>query len=180
MLTGITALGPVGALGLAGCTAGSVGPGSPGSPASTGSASAGPTGSSDDASGSASAAPQEADDTALLASVRGELAALAATVAAARRGAPALRGDLAPLLALHRVHAEALGEPLARGRPDRSAGAAGAQLARVRDGEERWQRRLVGYSVQAQSGSLARLLASMSAGTAQRLAVLPDSVGGTR
>ncbi len=155
-------------------------PDSPGSPASPGSASAGRTGSSDSASGSASAAPEEADDTALLASVRGELAALAATVAAARRATPALRGDLAPLLALHRAHAEALGEPLPRGRPDRSAGGAGAQLTRVRDGEERWQRRLVGYSVQAQSGSLARLLASMSAGTAQRLAVLPGSVGGTR
>jgi len=47
-------------------------------------------------------------------------------------------------------------------------------LALVRRREQRHQRLLVDGAVQAQSGRLARLLASMSAAVAQQLAVLPS------
>ncbi len=171
-LLGLTAGGSIGVTGLTGCTPTSgPGAGTATTPTADGPATAGP----------ASPSAEQTDDTALLARVRGELVALAATVASAQRGAPTLRRELAPLMALHRAHAEALGEPLGRARAARTPRAATQQqIDRVRSEEVRWQRRLVDYSVQAQSGSLARLLASMSAGTAQRLAVLPTAVEGAQ
>ncbi len=170
-LLGLAAGGSVGVAGLTGCTTPS---GPAGAPATSARTPAGPA-----PTDAGSSSPEETDDTALLARVRGELVALAGTVASAQLGAPVLRRALAPLVGLHRTHAEALGEPLGRPRATRSPRADPQELLdRVRSDEVRWQRRLVDYSVQARSGSLARLLASMSAGTAQQLAVLAPAAGG--
>lgn len=123
--------------------------------------------------------PDEPDEDAdLLAEAREAVAGAAALVAAARRSAPTLRGDLTPLLRLHEAHAEALGRPLADVPVRRRAAPPGPLLALVRDREQRLQALLVELAVRAGSGSLARLLASMSAGLAQRLVVLPTTAGG--
>lgn len=115
------------------------------------------------------------DDADLVGLAREALAATAALVAASRRSAPSLRADLDPLLRLHEAHAEALGRPLERVRSVGRAAPAGPLLGLVRDREEQLRAQLVDLSVRADSGSLARLLASMSAGLAQRLAVLPTA-----
>ena len=52
-----------------------------------------------------------------------------------------------------------------------------AALRAVQRREQRLEKRLVDWSVAARSGALARLLAAMSAGVAQHLAVLPGTVG---
>lgn len=110
-------------------------------------------------------------DTVVVADVVRELTALvslAGSVAAAHAG---LRSRADAFRDLHVAHLEALGEDVPpRGARDRVGDAAAARktlLAR----EQRGQQRLVEASVSARSGTLARLLACMSAGTAQRLAL---------
>ena len=144
-------------------------------------------GRSGDASGDASitpsggvSAPAEDPDAALVDEVLADLGELAALVAAGARFAP-LRAPMRTLAALHAAHVEALdGEPFAGRSPGvRFTGPAEA-LRRVRAGEQQAQRRLADWSVAAESGALARLLASMSAGVAQHLAVLPATVRADR
>jgi hypothetical protein len=53
-------------------------------------------------------------------------------------------------------------------------------LRRVRAAEQQAQRRLADWSVAAESGALARLLASMSAAVAQHLVALPATVRADR
>lgn len=120
-------------------------------------------------------AQETTDDADRVAEAREALAAAATLVTAAQRSVPSLRGVLAPLLALHEAHAEALGQPLDLPRAARRAAPADPLLALVRDREEQLRVRLADLSVAADSGSLARLLGSMSAGLAQRLAVLPST-----
>lgn len=121
---------------------------------------------------------EEVDDAGLLAEAREAVAGVAALVVAARRSAPPLRATLAPLLALHEAHAEALGRPLEPVRARRRAAPPDPLLALVREREERLQERLTDLAVAVGSGALARLLASMSAGLSQRLAVLPTAAPG--
>ncbi len=151
---------------LAGCSADDGPAPAPGrslSPATTG----GPDG-----------ADETTDDADLVGQAREALAAAAALVAASRRSVPALRVPLAPLLALHEAHAEALGQPLDLPRPAPRPAPADPLLGLVRDREEQLQARLADLALAADSGALARLLASMSAGLAQRLVRLPDAVPG--
>ncbi|VXB75411.1 conserved exported hypothetical protein [Nocardioides sp. AX2bis] len=152
---------------LVGCSAGSDAPASREgalSPATTGTPDGAPNG-----------AQEPTDDADLVGTAREALAAAATLVTVAQRSVPSLRGVLAPLLALHEAHAEALGQPLDLPRATRRAAPADPLLALVRDREEQLRIRLADLSVAADSGALARLLASMSAGLAQRLAVLPTT-----
>jgi hypothetical protein len=130
-------------------------------------------------SGEASTPPED-PDTALVDEVLAGLGELAALVAAGARFAP-LRAPMRALAALHAAHLEALdGEPVAGRSPGvRFAGPAEA-LRRVRAAEQQGQRRLADWSVAAESGALARLLASMSAAVAQHLVALPATVRADR
>jgi hypothetical protein len=81
----------------------------------------------------------------------------------------AVAGGFAALAVMHRAHIEALdGSP-----PSAAPGKATA--AAVRRTEQRLQSLLVESAVAADSGALARLLASMSAAVAQRLTTLPPA-----
>jgi hypothetical protein len=130
-------------------------------------------GSDDPDSEPAPAADPEDPDTSLVAEVVDDLVATLAIVEAVRHRHGSLRRQLGELAKVHRAHLEALGsnERPARAGP-RTADAEGA-LALVRRREQRHERLLIDRAVQAQSGRLARLLASMSAAVAQQLAVLP-------
>lgn len=97
-----------------------------------------------------------------------------------------LRTRLAPVLALHAAHLDAL-------RPDGDASSpspsspspsprptavpvprrAAVALSSLADAERALHARLKGLALEAHSGDLARLLAAVAAGTGQRLAVWP-------
>jgi hypothetical protein len=93
----------------------------------------------------------------------------ASVVAAGRRQDRALRRKLGPLAELHGAHAQALGysEPWSF-----SKSSPGRTLVQVRAAETKLQRQLTDAAVRAESGALAKLLASMAAAVAQHLAVL--------
>ena len=79
----------------------------------------------------------------------------------------ALSGRVPKLTAVHAAHLVALeAEPVSAGP---------APLARLRRAETRLQRLLVDASLRAESGTLARLFASMSAAISQQLATLPKA-----
>jgi hypothetical protein len=96
-------------------------------------------------------------------------------------GAPAAQRRLAGAIGMHRAHAAALRDaaPASPSRsPSPSSGTSaagppelplGLALSRARDIEKHAHDGLVALAQQARSGQLARLLASMAAGTSQRL-----------
>jgi hypothetical protein len=140
---------------------------------------ASPAGASDTRSGTPAATPTEDPDAALVDRVLAELGEVSALVSDAARFAP-LRASMRTLGELHAAHRDALaGGPVTGRSPAAFAGAAQA-LRRVRAREQQTQRRLADWAVAAESGALARLLASMSAGVAQQLAVLPARAGAQR
>ncbi len=128
---------------------------------------AGPTGSG---SGSEESTDTSVDpDEALVADVRADLAAASVLVTSALRARPGLTGELAPFHTLHTRHLRALEGDPPRGRtPVR--GDAAAVRSTVRGREARLQATLAEAAVEADSGPLAALLASMSAAVAQQLA----------
>ena len=134
--------------------------------------------STDDAARSGPRTPDP--DTALVHHVLAEIAAMAGLVSSVGAAHPPLRDPMAALGRLHAAHAAAL-EPQPSTGQATTHGAtfanAGAALREVRRREQHLEDRLVDSSVAARSGALARLLASMSAGVAQHLAVLPRTVG---
>lgn len=96
----------------------------------------------------------------------------AETVVARARQLPRLKRALAPLARAHAAHLEVLeadNEGVAPAPPAPYADS----LGEVRTTEEGLQRMLANAAVEAQSGALARLLASMSASVSQHLFVLP-------
>jgi hypothetical protein len=123
--------------------------------------------------------PTEDPDTALVDQVVTELGDLIGLVTALEAAFPRLREPMAALRELHLAHRAALGDESDPDSPvgGRPAGMAEA-LTLVRSRERRAQGRLADWSVAAESGALARLLAAMSAGVAQQVAVLPGLVGG--
>jgi hypothetical protein len=130
-------------------------------------------GSDDPGSAPAPSADPDDPDTGLVAEVVDDLLATLAIVDAVRHRYGSLRRQLGELAKVHRAHLAALGSNERPGRAGpRTADADGA-LALVRRREQRHQRLLTDRAVEAQSGRLARLLASMSAAVAQQLAVLP-------
>ena len=115
-------------------------------------------------------------DAGLVDDVVAELTDLAGLVASVATAYPRLAPALKPFRELHAAHLEVLGgdapTPSAGTAPGSLPGPARA-LQEVRLREQRSQRRLVDASVAARSGDLARVLACMSAGAAQRLALMP-------
>lgn len=99
------------------------------------------------------------------------LVALATAHRTARENArlhPGLRARLQPLEALHRRHARELGElPRTTGVVAARQDSREQALARVDDAEDELDRGLQRAAVQADSGALALLLASMAASLAQ-------------
>ena len=113
----------------------------------------------------ATSAPPVDADAELVDQVAESIATASAVVAAARQQSPKLRRSLRPLQRLHTEHLAVL---------DAGAGPAGSPpVARdVRAAETTLQRQLADAAVRAESGALAKLLASMAAAVAQQLAVL--------
>jgi hypothetical protein len=107
-------------------------------------------------------------DAALVQQVRGDLIDALGQVEQARRRVPSLRRPLRPLADLHRAHLEALG---ASGHDDGPEVTERPGLTAVRRRELALQRQLTDAAVRAESGTLAKLLASMAAAVAQHLAV---------
>ena len=136
-------------------------------------------GSDEPGSAPASAKGHEDPDAALVSNVVDDLVATLTLVESVRHRHGSLRRQLGELAKVHQAHLEALGSS---GRSDRrgpraAAASADAALALVRRREQRHQRFMADRAVDAQSGRLARLLASMSAAVAQQLAVLPLDKG---
>lgn len=116
--------------------------------------------------------PVDADQE-LVDEVTSELARLIAVLGAARTSFPRLRQETAPFRTLHVAHLDALAGDLAAPAEAVQLPATAADALRdIRTQEARLQRRLADWSVAAGSGTLARLLASMSAAVAQQLAVV--------
>jgi hypothetical protein len=110
-------------------------------------------------------APPVDADAELVDLVAERIATASAAVAAARKQNPQLRRSLRPLQRLHAEHLAVL---------DTDVDPAGTRpVAReVRAVETALQRQLTEAAVRAESGALAKLLASMAAAVAQQLAVL--------
>jgi hypothetical protein len=124
------------------------------------------------ASPSVAQEPEQTPDEALVDDMLARLGAAVAVLQAARRFKP-LRPSVAPLLHAHRAHAEVLEGDLANQPPAPRPGDGGAALEAVRLSESQLQIALVDAAGRAESGALAKLLASMSASTTQHLATLP-------
>jgi hypothetical protein len=126
--------------------------------------------------------PRDSDDpdAELVEAVLDDIVATSLLVDSLRRRHDSLRGPLTPLVRVHAAHLEVLGgeSPDPSGRTPAARRNASAALALLEKRELRHQRLLADRALAAQSGRLARLLASMSAAIAQQLAVLPR--GGDR
>ena len=123
-----------------------------------------------DPTGRSARAPGTDPDDALVAAVTAELDDLVAVVTAAAARRPVLAPDLAPFSALHRAHRAVL--PVRDAEPSRPrvTGTPREVADRLLIREEQARRRLADWSLDAESGALARLLGSMSAGLAAHLA----------
>jgi len=109
-------------------------------------------------------------DSALVDAVIAELDDLVALVTAAADRRPLLAPELAAFAALHQAHRSVLPEREGDPATPRITGSPQAVGDRVRRREVQAQARLADWSVAAESGALARLLASMSAGIAAHVA----------
>jgi hypothetical protein len=120
--------------------------------------------------------PEPDDDVTLAEEAGYDVAVAMVAVEAARRRFPRLRARLQPLVRMHRAHLRVLDAPEDRSIPAPDVGATPAEaLERVRLAEQTLQQSLVDAAVEAQSGALARLLASTSASVSQHLAALPPA-----
>jgi hypothetical protein len=136
---------------------------------------------------SAREAPEVDPDVALLERVSQAASAVVGLYEGVIEEHRSLRGDLRPLLAAHRAHVEALGRAApgeVRGRRAAGRGAVAQApdvprrpeqaVRRLQSTEQDTSRRLLEATRQAESGGFARLLASMSASSAQAGHVLGD------
>jgi len=109
-------------------------------------------------------------DAGLVSNLTDEMTALLGTVTAVAATYPRLASTVRPWRELHEAHLEVLGHDTSPAHAHRRRySGPDAALRDLRQREQRFQRRLVEASVSAQSGALARVLACMSAGAAQRL-----------
>ena len=129
-----------------------------------------PDPSADDQQPTPAPAAETDPDTALVDAVIAELDELVALVTGTARRRPLLAPVLATFAALHRAHRAVLPEREADPTTPRVTGSVEQVAARLRQRELQAQRRLADWSLAAESGALARLLASMSAGIAAHLA----------
>jgi hypothetical protein len=114
-------------------------------------------------------APAADADAELVERVAERILGTQAIVHEARRSDAGLRRRLRPLVELHAAHLEALG-PLEG--THETLTYSGTGLPQVRRAETSLQEHLADASVRAESGALAKLLASMAAGVAQHVAVV--------
>jgi hypothetical protein len=114
-------------------------------------------------------APPEDPDESLVAAVVTELDELIAFTSAAAAARPKIAAWPA-FETLHRTHRAVLTDAEEEAGLPRVRGSAPEIAERVTRREEQAQRRFADWAVEAQSGRLARLLASMSAAIAQQLA----------
>jgi hypothetical protein len=126
---------------------------------------------SSDASPSAGQTAATDPDTYVVDRVTTEIIGAAITVEWASR-LPRLRRALRPLWRTHLAHLDVLEKQFVGPQPQRPESYAVA-LREVRAKEQALQGALVAAAVDARSGALARLLASMSASVSQHLEVLP-------
>lgn len=132
-----------------------------------------PRGDSSPSPTAGSASPdQRTHDEVLVDVVLDELTSAVALLTSARRFR-LLRQPLAPLVRAHRQHVDVL-----EGEVDEGAGTdlldnAAAALLAVRRSERRLHATVVDAAERAESGALARLLASISASVTQHLSMLP-------
>jgi hypothetical protein len=124
------------------------------------------------ASASVAQEPEQTPDEALVDDVLSRLGAAVAVLQAARRFQQ-LRPNLAPVLHAHRAHVDVLEGDVAGQAPASRPADAAAALEAIRMSESQLQAALVDAAGRAESGALAKLLASMSASTTQHLATLP-------
>lgn len=120
--------------------------------------------------------PEPDADTALAEGAAADIASALVMVDGVRRAFPRLRGRLEPLARMHRAHLAVLDSSgdTSIATPD-LGGTPAEALERVSSAERALQQTLASAAVEAQSGALARLLASMSASVSQHLAVLPTA-----
>jgi len=111
--------------------------------------------------------PPEDADADLVAAVLVRIGEALAVVRTARGATASLGRELLPLIDLHQAHLGALDAE-----PDRASRDGTGDLRSVLRAETALQRDLVEAAVRAESGTLAKLFASMSAAVAQQLAVL--------
>jgi hypothetical protein len=131
-------------------------------------------GSEDPSSGPAPPVGPGDPDTGLVETVADDIAATWQLVESLRRRHDSLRRPLSGVARIHEANLQALGSDARPGRKPAPGGNARQALARLKARELRHQRLLADQAVAAQSGRLARLLASMSAAVAQQLAELPE------
>ena len=134
----------------------------------------GDPGSDDPDSAPAPSSGAEDPDAGLVDDVVDEVADTLLLVETLRRRHDSLRQPLGGLAHVHEAHLEVLGSSQRSGRRPPRTGNAAEALAVLRTRELRHQRLLADRAVAAQSGRLARLLASMSAAVAQQLVVLAE------
>jgi hypothetical protein len=139
-----------------------------------GSSPAGSSSSATPPSPPATSASARTADEALVDSTIEQLTAAFGVLVTARRF-PALRRPLAPLVRAHRRHVEVLEGEL-RGWVAPTLSGPAAALQAVHRSERLLQGELVDAAGRAESGALAKLLASMSASVTQFLAALPAEV----
>ena len=115
-------------------------------------------------------------DRELVDSVLADLAAVTGLVSRVGSRFATLADEMSDLRRMHNAHIRALDGSPAKGRPaGRVPATASAARTLVRRRELSLQRRLVEAAVSAESGTLARLLASMSAAVSQRLGAAAGS-----
>ena len=140
---------------------------------SSGSPSTSPTTADATASATASAAEdQRSPDQVLVDDVLAGLTAALGVLGQARKTRE-IRAEVTPLIRAHRRHVEVLEGELTREPQPGPAPAAAEALRLVRRQERDLHATLVEAAGRAESGALARLLASMSASITQHLSVLP-------
>jgi hypothetical protein len=122
---------------------------------------------------STTSTPEPDADTVIAEDAAHAIAAAALAVAAVRRDFPRQRARLQSLARMHRTHLAVL-EPSDERSVPPPAPAAGPvdAIARLRTVEAALQQTLANAAVEARSGALARLLASMSASVSQHLVAL--------
>lgn len=125
-----------------------------------------------------SASPAPGTDEALVAGAATAIMSALELAVLVRRRFPVLAPSAGPLVRAHRGHLGVL--DLGGGLQTRTStsvpSSAARALRQLRDDEQRLQQTLASAAVDARSGALARLFASMSASVAQHLALLPTEV----
>ena len=117
-------------------------------------------------------APEQTPDEAIVDEVLTALGAALAVLVQARK-ATVVRQSVTGLLRAHRAHVRALEGDLDNPAPPGPSPDPAAMLRLVRQSERGLHTTLVDAAGRAESGALARLLASMSASVSQHLALLP-------